>query len=239
MGSNSVCRFNQIGYCKFKSSCFRKHENEICENAKCASSNCELRHPRKCTYFSRYSYCKFGEYCRFSHDKVENRSFGKEIEHLKSEIETLKSIIEAKESEIKEKDLEIRKLIEVHQNKMERKMDNLEKENVTLNEENDKLKETIAEMKIEEESLVNKRAVESMIFESFKEKMKLKYLYDSDDESSEYESDDEKREQSRELFRKRKQEQKNLKKNSDICDFTGKTTAGLKTHITKKHKEKS
>ena len=74
-----------------------------------------------------------------------------------------------------------------------------------------------------------------MLFEDFKERMKIKYLYDSDDEESEYESNDEKRERSRELFSKRNQEVRNMKNKCEKCDFMGKTSAGLKTHVRKKH----
>ena len=49
-------------------------------------------------------------------------------------------------------------------------------------------------------------AVADMIFESFKERMRYKYLYDSNDEKSEYEPDDELREMNRVKFRKRKEE---------------------------------
>ena len=90
-------------------------------------------------------------------------------------------------------------------------------------------------MKIEQETLRNDKAVEFMHFLDFKERMKLKYLYDSDDEESEYESNDEKRERSRELFRKRKQDERNMKNKCERCDFMGKTSGGLKTHVRKKH----
>ena len=40
---------------------------------------------------------------------------------------------------------------------------------------------------------------------------------------------------SRELFRKKKQEERNMKNKCEKCDFIGKTPAGLKTHIRKKH----
>ena len=65
--------------------------------------------------------------------------------------------------------------------------------------------------------------------------MKIKYLYETDDEESDFESDAEKREKSRELFRKRKEEQKKAKNKCEICDFRGKTPGGLKTHVRKKH----
>ena len=65
--------------------------------------------------------------------------------------------------------------------------------NEALELENRELKETIEELKLEVETLRNDKAVEFMLFEDFKERMKLKYLYDSDDEESDYVSDDEKR----------------------------------------------
>ena len=48
-------------------------------------------------------------------------------------------------------------------------------------------------------------------------------------------SDKEKREKSREIFKKRKQEQRSTENKCKICEFTGKTSGGLKTHIRKKH----
>ena len=85
------------------------------------------------------------------------------------------------------------------------------------------LKDTIEEMKKVEEDLVNKRAEDTLILLDFKERMKIKYLYDSDDEESDFESDAEKREKSRELFRKQKEEQRKVRNNCELCDFTGKT----------------
>ena len=89
----------------------------------------------------------------------------------------------------------------------------------------------------EAESLRNDVAVNDMIHESFKERMREKYGYDSDDEESDYESNDEIREKNREEFRLQKIVKTRQKKKCDICDFIGKTEAGLKTHRTKKHRE--
>ena len=115
MSSDAVCRFNQFGYCKFENRCFRKHVNIICENARCRKIKCELRHPRKCIYFLKHSYCKFGEYCKYSHDKDKNFiDIAKEVEELKLEIEALKK-------ENKSKEAEIQKLVEGDQNKMKKK----------------------------------------------------------------------------------------------------------------------
>ena len=52
-------------------------------------------------------------------------------------------------------------------------------------------------------------------------------------------SDEEKREKSREIFKKRKQEQRSTENKCKICEFTGKTSGGLKTHMRKKHNVQS
>ena len=39
----------------------------------------------------------------------------------------------------------------------------------------------------------------------------------------------------RELLRKKKQKERNTKNKCEKCDFIGKTAAGLKTHLWKKH----
>ena len=235
MTRNTVCRFNQFGYCKFGNSCFRKHVNSICENVRCFKPDCELRHPKKCRYFFQFSYCKFGDYCRFKHEEIRNDGIDKEIEKLRLEIDKLGKVIETKENEIKNKDIEIRKLLLADTGKLKKKVEDYESRNEALELENKQLKDTIDEVKKEQERLRNDKAEEFMLFLDFKERMKLKYLYDSDDEESDYESDDEKREKSRELFRKKKQEERNMKNKCEKCDFIGKTPAGLKTHIRKKH----
>ena len=62
---------------------------------------------------------------------------------------------------------------------------------------------------------------------SYKEEMSYKYGYDSNEETTEDEIEkvDDKVTESE-------------KKNCDLCAFKGKTAGGLKTHVTKKHREK-
>ena len=121
MSINSVCRFNQFGFCKFQNNCFRKHVNSICENVRCLKSDCELRHPKMCRFYSEHSYCKFGEYCKFKHEEIRSNGIDIEIEKLKSEIDKLGKVIETKENEIKNKDLEIRKLSVADGSKLKKK----------------------------------------------------------------------------------------------------------------------
>ena len=60
MEKNNVCNFNKFGYCKFGNTCQRKHVNVTCENKACEISDCFLRHPRECSFFKNFKYCKFG-----------------------------------------------------------------------------------------------------------------------------------------------------------------------------------
>ena len=147
MRRNSVCRFNQFGYCKFGNSCFRKHVNSICENVRCFKSDCELRHPKKCRYFFKFRYCKYGEYCRFKHEEIRNDGVDKEIEKSRFEIDKLGKVIETKENEIKYKDIEIRKLSLADTAKLKKKAEDFESRNKALELENKHLKETIDELK--------------------------------------------------------------------------------------------
>ena len=114
---------------------------------------------------------------------------------------------------------------------------NVEKEKEDLEGENELLKQKVKDFQKERESFYNTIAVENMLHDTFKERMKDKYLYSSNDSESDYESDEEIRESNREKSREKKRLKKAVKCNQ--CDFVGKTEAGLKTHKTKKHKEKS
>ena len=63
-------------------------------------------------------------------------------------------------------------------------------------------------MKDENESLRNQVTVNDMLHEDFQERMRDKYLYNTDDTESDYESNDEIREKTREISRERKIEAK-------------------------------
>ena len=243
MNSESICRFNQYGYCKYQNHCFRKHLDKICENGRCSDSNCEFRHPRNCKYYFKYSYCKFGEYCRFNHTEFGKKHTSKEIDTLKLDIGKLKKDINEKDKLIKEKELEIqelekrfRPLLEV-ENRFKDRIDHLEGKIKDLERENEALKNDTKEINEENESLTNQIAVNDMLFESFKERMRDKYLYNTEDEESDYESDDNIREKRREIFRRKKAEIRNKSNLCELCDFKAKNSEGLKTHIRMKHKD--
>ena len=104
--SNSICKQNQFGYCKFKDLCKRKHVIEICEIDSCDQSECEKRHPKICIYFKRYKMCKFGKFCKYKHATFES-DFEK---NLKKEFCDLKNRMEALERTVIEKNDKIEKL---------------------------------------------------------------------------------------------------------------------------------
>ena len=67
----------------------------------------------------------------------------------------------------------------------------------------------------------NELHVTQMLFDSFKEEMTYKYGYDSNADTSEEEIVEE-----------------SGKRECALCDFKGKTEAGLKTHVRRKHRDK-
>ena len=92
----------------------------------------------------------------------------------------------------------------------------------------EKEKKNIEREELEKFEIVrNEWHVTQMLFDSFKEEMSYKYGYDSNEETTEDEIEkvDDKVTESE-------------KKNCDLCAFKGKTAGGLKTHVTKKHREK-
>ena len=61
---------------------FRKHEEKKCENEQCVAKECPLRHPKKCKFFAMYKNCKFGTFCRFDHDIIEEVKDTEEIDKI-------------------------------------------------------------------------------------------------------------------------------------------------------------
>ena len=105
-----------------------------------------------------------------------------------------------------------------------------------MEEINKFLKQKVKDLEEECETVYHTKAVDNMLYEDFKERMKEKYEYSSNDTESDYESDEETRERNREKSRENKRLKKSVKNKCDKCDFTGKTEAGLKSHKTKSTK---
>ena len=107
-GTNKICHFNNIGYCKFGIHCQKKHCNIVCELLDdCTEKNCEKRHPKICRYFSENTLCRFKEGCAYTHKEKENiqtkvigqitsciMKHEKDITTLNEEIIMLKNLVE-------------------------------------------------------------------------------------------------------------------------------------------------
>ena len=94
--SETICKFNQSGFCKFQSNCRKQHVMEICKNMQCSMVTCIYRHPRMCRYFNNFGRCKFEDSCAYLHkseDKISElrREQEKEIDKLKKEVKDLKN----------------------------------------------------------------------------------------------------------------------------------------------------
>ena len=89
MATETICKFNQSGFCKFQSHCRKQHYMEICTNTQCSMVTCVYRHPRACRYFNNFGRCKFEDSCAYLHKKDDRKDQEKEIEKLRKEVEEL------------------------------------------------------------------------------------------------------------------------------------------------------
>ena len=123
-----ICRYNQKGFCKFGSQCFKYHENEKCLDRNCTPNECIKRHPKVCRYFAQYRFCKFGGDCVFVHEKnVTTEEFEltmEDVKNLKAEVDVLKNTIKSLTS-IKQEGKVLKKLIDV----IKEETQHLQKEN--------------------------------------------------------------------------------------------------------------
>ena len=133
---------------------------------------------------------------------------------MSDEIENLKYTIECLKNEIAKQDKEI--------DNIDKEIKDLKKKNKDLEKENQELKQTVQELKVDLEAKNNIMAENDML-----------HLDISDDEDSE--SNQEKRNNNRYLFRLNKSEELRKDLKCDVCQFTMKSEAGLKSHKTKKH----
>ena len=173
---------------------------------------CSLRHPRRCKFYSEYYYCKFGSYCKFSHERIEDKG----IKLIKKELDEIKKHLDKKEMEIKKLDdeikkAEIRKLEDMKIIVMKNEI--IEKELKEVRKENEKIKEDIISLRNDINSLKNKT-------DDNKEVMNDSHNEDIEEECPTADSE----------------KVRNLDLNCDKCEFVAKSEGGLKTHKTVKHK---
>ena len=93
----TICKFNQTGFCKFLSHCRNQHVMDIYPTNQCKDMHCVLRHPRTCKFFSNFGRCKFDEECAYLHNS-RNQTIDLEIRELESELRKTKTKIKELEN---------------------------------------------------------------------------------------------------------------------------------------------
>ena len=127
---------------------------EKCENSECDVKECTLRHPKVCSFLRDYKFCKFSEYCSFSHSvhNNSNGAFEKEINDIKKQLDILKESennldkqISKLTDEISEKETIIQNIFsKLNENDiLEKKVHNSEERNKNLESRLETLEETI------------------------------------------------------------------------------------------------
>ena len=113
---SEVCFYNKTGFCKFRDSCVKRHENQSCEDESCNGSTCSKRHPKICKYFKIYKRCKFGSYCMFSHEDKISNEYEKRIMNLEEIISKCQEEMSNLKSKIEEMELLLKKSTSVDVN---------------------------------------------------------------------------------------------------------------------------
>ena len=114
MELKTLCKFQNIGFCKFKETYYFRHVQNVCKNKTCSRQNCLARHPRICKCFLKNKR-KFKEKCCFDHKhsekdvKTHEMKENKEIIALKEDIRKLEEENEALETNINQKTKELEK----------------------------------------------------------------------------------------------------------------------------------
>ena len=88
----TICKFNQSGFCKFLSHCRKQHVMDICPTNQCNIKTCLLRHPKLCKYFFNSGRCKFNGQCAYLHHQTKS-TVELEISELESKLEEMKTKI--------------------------------------------------------------------------------------------------------------------------------------------------
>ena len=148
MATKRVCSFNKYGFCKYLETCRNFHEKEICENSQCEVRKCPLRHPKICKFLRDNGYCKFGEFCYFSHKIKKHTDL--------TEVKDLKKKVLAMENSAKEKDDLIKKLVHESNAKFENLQNEIEKKFQSFEESLNLLKKCVLDKDIVIESLENR-----------------------------------------------------------------------------------
>ena len=81
----SVCKYYNTGFCKFKDECNSYHLTNICPKKGCRDKACPNRHPKKCRYKDQ---CRRRSTCLYCHDDKSDQD-EKEFNDLKTDVKKL------------------------------------------------------------------------------------------------------------------------------------------------------
>ena len=83
--NSSKCLFNDVGFCKYRDRCRKKHYTEKCRQEKC-DETCTQRHPKACKHEEN---CKFytKNICAYDHDNLAKRATKVSDKKPKTELE--------------------------------------------------------------------------------------------------------------------------------------------------------
>ena len=141
---------------------------------------------------------------------------------LKKCLENVQIEVTAKENEIKVKDLEIRKLSEIV-DRLTESLNNLTKEKSDCEDKIECLTKKIDDCEKENEELKDTIMAKTMFYDTFKDEMKDRFGYDSDEEAEA-------------CYQQLIKDQEDI--SCDQCSFVAKNKQGLRTHKGKMHKER-
>ena len=209
-----ICRKNKYGYCKYGDKCRFRHENEKCEKKECNIYDCEKRHPKICNYKRDFGRCKFTTYCKYDHEKpIDILENSEKINKLEKKIENLQKISSQKDVG------EVDKKIETFEQKLQILIKVIEEKDSLINDLQKKQKNVETEFRKETE--VKNEEIESL---EKKIDMHLKNHEILEEKVNKLE-----------VSLKHNENKFKCKE----CKFTTGSEQGLKSHVTKKHKNDS
>ena len=190
--------------------------------------------------FNKFGYCKFGERCFRKHENKICEENGCSISDCKLrhprkcryfvQFQYCKFGSFCKFSHKIEESSESKKEIDNLKNEIRKLEDRIKIMNEEIERKTEEMKKLKEEYEVETKERVekieyyrNEWHITQMLFDNFKEDMEYKYGHDINAESSEDEI--------------KNYGVGNENTVCDICDFKAKTTGGLKTHKTKKHRK--
>ena len=139
----TICKFNQSGFCKYQNHCRKQHIMDICPTPMC--NNMSFRHPKVCKFFNNFKRCKFGELCAYLH--------GPEIQTEDGKISELEENLAQVKAEIRKVEATLLKLENI-ENRMRSVEDSNRRNNERIEEVNQTLdQKTFSEKTVQLEDL--------------------------------------------------------------------------------------